>query len=213
MFNIQLPQNFNSPYKATNIQDFWRRWHMTLSRFLKEYLYVPLGGNRGGETRTVVNLFITFLLGGLWHGAGWTFVAWGALHGAGSVVHRTWRRMGLTMPRALAWPFTFLFVHLAWVYFRATSFEQGLAVTAGMVNLDGMAEFGRFAAIGPANRLFTLAAIVPGVMACFLAPNSQELARRFSPQRHWMLLVIGLLLISTLFMNSLIPKEFLYFDF
>ena len=81
MFNIQMPVNFNSPYHATNIREFWQRWHMTLSRFLREYLYIPLGGNRHGEGRTAVNVMATFLLGGLWHGAAWTFVVWGALHG------------------------------------------------------------------------------------------------------------------------------------
>ena len=81
MFNIKLPQNFNSPYKAVNIQDFWHRWHMTLSRWLKDYIYIPLGGNRGGSVKTCLNLFLTFLIGGFWHGAGWTFVIWGAMHG------------------------------------------------------------------------------------------------------------------------------------
>ena len=82
MFGIDLPLNFNSPYKATSIIEFWRRWHMTLSRFLRDYLYIPLGGNRHGPARRYVNLMLTMLLGGLWHGAGWTFVVWGALHGA-----------------------------------------------------------------------------------------------------------------------------------
>src|SRR5258707_15298170 len=81
LFGIRLPPNFNSPYKAVNIIDFWRRWHMTLSRFLRDYLYVPLGGNRRGEARRYVNLLVTMVLGGLWHGAAWTFVLWGGLHG------------------------------------------------------------------------------------------------------------------------------------
>jgi D-alanyl-lipoteichoic acid acyltransferase DltB (MBOAT superfamily) len=88
LFNIKLPINFNSPYKATSIQDFWRRWHITLSRFLRDYIYIPLGGNRRGEFRTYSNLMVTFLLGGLWHGAGWTFVFWGFLHGVALVLHR-----------------------------------------------------------------------------------------------------------------------------
>jgi len=88
MFNIFLPQNFNSPYKAIDIQDFWRRWHMTLSRFLRDYIYIPLGGNKLGEFRTYKNLFLTFLIGGLWHGANWTFIIWGALHGTGLIIQR-----------------------------------------------------------------------------------------------------------------------------
>ena len=92
MFNVQFPLNFNSPYKATDISDFWRRWHMTLSHFLRDHLYIPLGGNRHGEPRRLVNLMLTMLLGGLWHGAAWTFVIWGALHGLYLVVHHTWQR-------------------------------------------------------------------------------------------------------------------------
>ena len=90
LFNIKLPINFNSPYKATNIIDFWRRWHITLSRFLRDYLYFSLGGNRKGEIRRYQNLFVTMILGGLWHGAGWTFVAWGALHGFYLILNHTW---------------------------------------------------------------------------------------------------------------------------
>ncbi|MCU0762307.1 MAG: MBOAT family protein [Hydrogenophaga sp.] len=137
MFNIRLPLNFNSPYKALDIQDFWRRWHITLGRFLRDYVYIPLGGNRHAEWQTCTNLFLTFLIGGLWHGAGWMFVAWGALHGAALVVHRTWKNAGLRLPSSLAWLLTFLFVNVAWVFFRATSLDDALRVLRGMVDLPG----------------------------------------------------------------------------
>jgi D-alanyl-lipoteichoic acid acyltransferase DltB (MBOAT superfamily) len=127
MLNIDLPLNFNSPYKATNIADFWRRWHMTLSRFLRDYLYIPLGGNRHGPTRRYMNLLITMLLGGLWHGAGWTFVIWGALHGVYLMVHQLWlavrRWLGHDLDRttragtAIAVGITFLSAVVAWVFF------------------------------------------------------------------------------------------------
>jgi len=132
LFNITLPINFNSPYKATSIQDFWRRWHMTLSRFLKDYVYIPLGGNRRGEFRTYLNLFITFLLGGIWHGAGWTFVFWGALHGIALMIHRAWHNLGLKLPTLLAWFITFNFVNVAWVFFRAKNWDDALKVLHGM---------------------------------------------------------------------------------
>ncbi|MDP3788163.1 MAG: MBOAT family O-acyltransferase [Candidatus Chromulinivorax sp.] len=103
MFNIKLPINFNSPYKALNIQDFWKRWHITLSRFLRDYVYIPLGGSRQGEWRTYGNLFIVFLLGGLWHGAGWTFVIWGALHGVGIIIFKMWQKFNITLPTYAAW--------------------------------------------------------------------------------------------------------------
>lgn len=124
-FNIHLPWNFNSPYKATDIQDFWRRWHITLSRWLRDYLYIPLGGNRRGTGRTLGNLFVTFLLGGLWHGAAWTFVLWGALHGLALAGHRIWSQMfRKKMPAVPAWLLTFAFINAAWIVFRAPSFER-----------------------------------------------------------------------------------------
>jgi len=132
LFNIKLPINFNSPYKALSIQDFWRRWHMTLSRFLKDYIYIPLGGNRKGEVRTYVNLFATFLLGGIWHGAGWTFVFWGALHGLALVIHKAWQKVGIALPTILAWFITFNFINIAWVFFRAKDWDDALKVLHGM---------------------------------------------------------------------------------
>lgn len=139
LFNIRLPINFYSPYKALNIQQFWRRWHMTLSRFLRDYLYIPLGGSRRGDASLFVNLAIVFLLGGLWHGASWMFVLWGALHGAALIVHQLWRRVGFALPRVIAWLLTFLFVNLAWVFFRAETFSDALKVLRGMCGLDGIA--------------------------------------------------------------------------
>lgn len=137
LFNIRLPINFNSPYKARNIRDFWRRWHMTLSRFLRDYLYVPLGGNRRGTARVIANLMITFVLGGLWHGASWMFVIWGALHGAAMIVHRAWSQLGIGLPRWLAWLITFNFVNLAWVFFRARDMADAKRVLEGMAGMHG----------------------------------------------------------------------------
>lgn len=132
LFNIKLPINFNSPYKALSIQDFWRRWHMTLSRFLKDYIYIPLGGNRKGETRTYINLFATFLLGGIWHGAGWTFVFWGMLHGLALMIHRAWQKLGIKLPTVIAWFITFNFINITWVFFRAKEWDDALKVLHGM---------------------------------------------------------------------------------
>ena len=118
LLGIRLPDNFDQPYRAATIQDFWRRWHMSLSRWLRDYLYIPLGGNRGGEWRRDRNLLLTMLLGGLWHGAAWTFVLWGILHGLGLLVER---RLGLKLPRLLACLATFHFVCFGWILFRAES--------------------------------------------------------------------------------------------
>lgn len=148
MFGIILPLNFNSPYKAPNIIEFWRRWHMTLSRFLRDYLYVPLGGNRLGSLRRHANLLATMLLGGLWHGAGWTFVIWGALHGALLVANHAWhalrRYAGWKTPsenplaRLLGIALTFYMVVVAWVFFRADTVPAALNLIKGMLGFNGL---------------------------------------------------------------------------
>jgi D-alanyl-lipoteichoic acid acyltransferase DltB (MBOAT superfamily) len=119
---VRLPLNFDSPYRARSIQDFWRRWHITLSTWLRDYLYIPMGGNRTGPARTYLNLFVTFLLGGLWHGAAWSFVAWGALHGAGCCVQKAWQGAGFRLPTPIGILITFLFVN----------FGCGKTILAGM---------------------------------------------------------------------------------
>jgi alginate O-acetyltransferase complex protein AlgI len=137
LIGFQLPQNFNGPYLARSLQDFWRRWHMTLSRWLRDYLYIPLGGNRGGRRKTYRNLMITMLLGGLWHGAAWTFVIWGGIHGGAMSVERWWRERfpRFHLPAWVAWVITFHVVCLAWVFFRApdlsTAFDMLGQLTAG----------------------------------------------------------------------------------
>jgi D-alanyl-lipoteichoic acid acyltransferase DltB (MBOAT superfamily) len=133
MLNIHLPQNFNSPYRSTSIRDFWRRWHMTLSRFLRDYLYIPLGGNRAGEARALFAIAVTFVLGGLWHGASWTFVAWGAANGAALVAHRLWTRSGMRLPDPAAWALTLFFVCLCWVFFRAHSLADAITVLRALL--------------------------------------------------------------------------------
>jgi alginate O-acetyltransferase complex protein AlgI len=138
LFNIKLPINFNSPYKATNIQDFWRRWHITLSTFLKDYIYIPLGGNRQGNYKTYNNLFATFFIGGLWHGAGWTFVFWGALHGVAIVFNRIWNQLGFRLNYVVGWFITFNFVNIAWVFFRAKEWEDAINVLKGMLGVNGI---------------------------------------------------------------------------
>ena len=138
LFNIKLPINFNSPYKALDIQDFWRRWHITLSRFLRDYIYIPLGGNRKGSFRTYSNLLATFILGGIWHGAGWTFVFWGFLHGLALIIHRFWKAIGMTMPKILAWIITFNFINIAWIFFRAKDWDSAMKVLSSMFSLDNI---------------------------------------------------------------------------
>ena len=144
LFGIRLPENFNSPYKATSIVDFWRRWHITLSRFLRDYLYIPLGGNRKGPKRRYVNLFLTMLLGGMWHGAGWNFMIWGALHGTYLVINHAWstaRSQWIAAPIGRAetvfyWLVTMLAVIVSWVYFRAETLAGANQMLLAMADVS-----------------------------------------------------------------------------
>ena len=148
MFNVKIPQNFNSPYKAVNIVDFWKRWHLTLTRFFTKYVYIPLGGNRRGTGRTYVNIMLVFFLSGLWHGANYTFIVWGLLHGIGNCLTRMTRGFWEKLPRFFGWLFTFLYVMFAYVFFRADSLKDGiymigrmLSFRPGPVHADVLASF------------------------------------------------------------------------
>ena len=138
MFNIVLPLNFNSPYKSTNIQEFWKRWHMTLGRFMTNYLYIPLGGNRLGERKTLRNLFIVFMVSGIWHGAGWNFVIWGVLHGICILIHRVWKNSERKMNKLLGWFITINLVNIFWVFFRAETLNTALKVLKEMFSYKSL---------------------------------------------------------------------------
>ncbi len=182
MFNIRFPANFHSPYKAVSIADFWRRWHMTLSRFLRDYLYIPMGGNRRGPARQMLNLFVTMLLGGLWHGAGWTFIIWGALHGVFLAVHRLWsgfaQDRGFTIPRWLGWLVTMLCVMTAWVYFRSPDIATAHSILASLIGGNG---FGLKTPNLSALPLEGWPIILLAGLVATLAPNSAEIFRRYAP--------------------------------
>ncbi len=132
LFNIHLPFNFNSPYKATEIQDFWRRWHITLSRLLKDYIYMPLGGNRSGNILTYRNLLLTFIAGGIWHGAGLNFIFWGFLHGCAIVIHKIWEKSGFKLNNFWGWFIILIFFNFSLIFFRTETAESALKVLKGM---------------------------------------------------------------------------------
>ncbi len=209
MFGVRLPLNFNSPYKSVNIIDFWRRWHITLSRFLRDYLYISLGGNRKGSVRRYVNLLLTMLLGGLWHGAGWTFVCWGALHGFYLIInhgwHAIWRNAGafeILAPGLKMWVsrvITFLAVVVGWVFFRAESFDAAVQVLNGMAGVNGVVLPGYLVTKAPilAEALLALGVefgrldlfaglqqalqLVALLLVVWLAPNVTEIFLRQQP--------------------------------
>lgn len=200
-FGFRWPDNFNWPYLASSVQDFWRRWHMTLSRFLRDYLYVPLGGNRRGLAVQLGALFATMTLGGLWHGAGLTFVAWGAAHGIGLGLGVLWRRAGLPMPAALGWLLTFLFVTLTWVLFRAQSFEAALAMFKGLFGL------------APAGHGFKWRAFVPAALVALAGPTAWAAVHRLKP-RPALATALALLLVAALLrVGDDANFEFIYFQF
>jgi len=190
MLGIALPINFNAPYRAASPIDFWRRWHITLSRFLRDYLYVPLGGSRRGKARRMANLFATMLLGGLWHGAGWTFVLWGALHGAALAVAHGWRATGRRLPRGLGWALTTLFVVAAWVPFRAADLGAAAALWRGLAGLNGLG-LPDLGPLGDAARRLGLPVVATGFrppalaamllagLVALVAPTSQQWLHRF----------------------------------
>jgi len=230
LFNIKLPINFNSPYKATSIQDFWRRWHITLSRFLKDYIYIPLGGNRKGELRTYTNLFSTFLLGGIWHGAGWTFVFWGALHGLALVIHRFWQKLGLRMPTLLAWFITFNFINIAWVFFRAKEWNDAVKVLSGMlsyhlvlpssmqIKLASLSQynitFGNWLG-GVSGNIYTPIWIIAAFILILMFKNSTERIKIDSAKPTYKMAIFTalLMLLSIMSMIQTPYTEFLYFNF
>lgn len=138
MFNLELPLNFDSPYKAMSPVEFWKRWHMTLTRFLRKYIYFPLGGSRKGNLRTYMNIMAVFLVSGFWHGAAWTFILWGALHGAAQALNRVFKRQWENLHTAFRWIVTFLFVNLTWVIFRSESISQAKLFLKRLLDFGNM---------------------------------------------------------------------------
>ena len=208
ILGVELPFNFNAPYRAVSIQDFWRRWHMTLSRWLRDYVFIPMGGSRGGAFATSRNLFLTFLIGGLWHGASWTFVAWGALHGAASCVYRLWSGVGLRMPTLLAAALTFLFVNAAWVFFRAPDLAGALHVLHAMASPS----------LEPAWELASLRlyALIAAAAAIAWIPSASQwiaLETRFGAHPFAAALTGATLALAALALNTSAPSPFLYFNF
>lgn len=227
MFNILLPLNFNSPYKSESITEFWRRWHITLSHFLRDYIYIPLGGNRDGKWRQFANLSLTMMIGGLWHGAGWTFVIWGVLHGTYLIINHAWMnsplgRIKSQILRVPAWLLTYVCILIGWAFFRAPT------VSAAWKMLHGMFHAKHFAlkALTPID-LYCTAILL---LASLVLPNTQQLLARFHPalnfEEHpkafwtrflwrpgfsWGLVVA--LLLGLCICGMARPSRFLYFQF
>ncbi|MBL0744233.1 MBOAT family O-acyltransferase [Chryseolinea lacunae] len=207
LFNIDFPLNFNSPYRAKNIQDFWRRWHITLSQFLRDYIYVPLGGNRSGEWATARNLMITFILGGIWHGAGWTYIFWGFLHGAALVIHRQFTKLKIAIPDWLGVAVTFFYVNITWVFFRAPSWTAATDLLRAMFGVGA-----KMSEVSLVSDYYSAPIWVAAAILLF-TKNTNELGAEFKPDTRRLVTLVLVILINLLFLNSATNQEFLYFDF
>jgi alginate O-acetyltransferase complex protein AlgI len=233
MCNITLPINFDSPYKATSISDFWRRWHITLSNFLRDYLYIPLGGSRQGEMRRYTNLIITMLLGGLWHGAGWTYILWGGLQGIYLSINHWWRKFKKPLPEFVAWSLTFLAVIVSWVLFRAQTLDGGLEILQTMAGMKGIVlpgepsgklafltnlgiELKRWTELSylpefNGSKTMSILVLVGLTFWVKFLPNTQELLEKFKPNWWWATWVGFSASLCLLSLNRV--SEFLYFQF
>lgn len=229
MFHIDLPQNFNSPYKATSILEFWQRWHMSLTRFLRKYIYFPLGGSRKGKARTMLNVLMVFLVSGIWHGAAWTFILWGILHGVANVLNRLFNEQWEKIPGLIRWFGTFIFVNLTWILFRAESMQDvkilyskliqpwELRISGELLNKFDLLEFtyieehigvlGELIATYPWLHLLIVAAIA--IFIALIPKNCHE--KKFVPNVKNAICSVVLLVWSILSLSGL--STFLYFNF
>jgi len=198
-----------------NIQNFWRRWHITLSRFLKDYIYIPLGGNKKGTIKTYNNLMITFIIGGIWHGAGWTFIFWGFLHGFALIIHRIWNKLGFRLYSWIAWIITFNFVNITWIFFRAKEWDDAIKVLSSMftLNLDDL--FNKNIVLSNNINFIILFFII-----IILFPNTSKYKIKYLLTHNYIFVFLIFYIITFLLLHYLniyssnyTLSEFLYFNF
>lgn len=225
IFNLKLPVNFNSPYQSTSIIEFWRRWHMTLGLWVRDYLYIPMGGNRNGELSKMRNLFSSMLIIGLWHGAGWTFIFWGAMHGIALMVNHQWRRFKIVLPKSINWAMTFGSVMFLWIFFRANNFNDAWKIILKMsdFNLLAFPAGGKFESLlGGFDFNFvswtinyplgkTLIILSALFVIILKMKNPIVYTKNFKPTTKWTIITLTLALIALYKMNTY--TEFLYFQF
>ena len=230
MFNVELPVNFNSPYKAVSIVDFWDRWHMTLTRFFTRYIYIPLGGSRRGKIRTYVNVMIVFFVSGIWHGANWTFILWGVINGIANVVHKIFGKWIERIPKALRMGITFVFCTFAWSLFRADSVKQAQKLWNRMLHagwgqiytpvtdkFNNMVEMEVLYRLGLGNLItaqpwiFVTLFTVIVTIACFTMRNTQEKTTDMKYTNGRIVTITVLFIWSVMSLSEV--SEFLYFNF
>lgn len=222
LFNIYLPLNFDSPYKSLNIAEFWRRWHITLTRFLRNYIYIPLGGNRGIELKTYLNIFIIYFVSGVWHGAAWKFIVWGMMHGAANMFCRVWHKTGLRLNKFVAWFITFNFINVGWVVFRANSFTDVKKILFAMVDYKSVLSLQSFQVNsllpGFNAQTYDYVCLILLVFGCVVLPNSVEIVNKISLKTSKFAICFGIIeaicLLLLVAKILIIPSsEFIYFQF
>ena len=211
MFNIILPINFNSPYKSTNIQEFWRKWHITLGRFMTNYLYIPLGGNRKRRIKNIKKSFYSIFASGIWHGAGWNFVIWGMLHGICILIHRIWKNTGKKLPKLIGWFITINLVNIFWVFFRGKDLQSAMKILKGMIAPLSVLkilslEYKKYIYNDLGNEFNFFILILAGILCLFFKNSILRKENKFSTYE--VALYISL---SIMFLNRL--STFLYFNF
>ncbi len=210
MLNIKLPINFNSPYKSQNIQEFWRRWHITLSRWLRDYIYIPLGGNKKSFSSKMCNVFITFLVGGIWHGAGYGFLVWGIMHAFMNIIFQLFSTLNIKLPRPLSLTLTLVGVNFAWIFFRAPDLDVALTVVQKILNFSQYKLNISFVHIYVINLILLFSVIK--------LQNSNELFDYYLKSKDSKRLILQILfvllfLLSIIFIKSMSYSPFIYFNF
>lgn len=227
MLNIHLPLNFNSPYKATSIQDYWRRFHITLIRFLRDHVYIPLGGSKRGNFRIYLNIVIIFIIAGVWHGTLISYILWGLLSSAAMIIHRIWSRSGKRMNRYLAWFVTFNFVNFANLVFRSTSLRDTGKILRGMLGMNGIMlseklsgipvlnasgiSFGKWLNNIGGDKFYLIYFIVGAALIAFLGKNARELSEQMKPNLKWALFTALVLSVGLIHMTQV--RVFLYYNY
>jgi D-alanyl-lipoteichoic acid acyltransferase DltB (MBOAT superfamily) len=216
MLNINLPQNFDAPFRAHSIIDYWRRWHITLSNFITTYLYTPMIRAMARVTfpKALMATFVAMVIAGFWHGANWTFIVFGALHGVALVLNQFWRKMKWGMPEPLAWVATFTFVIVALVFFRSNNVSQAIHIVGSMFTLQGgFFNYEPWMGIDRVDQVMGIGWMLFGVAILFRAPSSMELERKFRPSLANVALAVGLALVSCVYANGVVSRSFVYRDF
>ncbi len=203
IFGFLLPENFRRPYLSVDIRDFWRRWHITLSNFLRDYLYIPFGGSRNGVARYVFATLATMGLCGLWHGAGWTFVAWGLWHGVGLITCRGWQQIGRPLPALASWALTMLFVLIGWVVFRAADFRSAASILGSLIGMEGWS-----------GHLEEPALMAAAALVSALLPSAHEMKDKVLKPNLVVAAAAAVLALACIFkVGNGPPTNFIYFRF